>query len=59
MPYQLIREKRKDALINRPIEPTTNIRYHASDLKKAARSLANDLHIEATNKFGPNKSISA
>jgi ElaB/YqjD/DUF883 family membrane-anchored ribosome-binding protein len=40
-------------MINRLLEPTTNIRHHAGDLKKAARSVASDLHNEATNKFGP------
>jgi ElaB/YqjD/DUF883 family membrane-anchored ribosome-binding protein len=44
-------------MINRLLEPTTNIRHHASDLKTVARSLANDLHNEATNKFGPLKEM--
>jgi len=40
-------------MINRILQPTTNIINHTGDLKKAAKSLVDDLHDEATNKLGP------
>jgi len=44
-------------MINRILQPTTNIINHTDDLKKAAKSLAVDLQDEATNKFGPLKEL--
>jgi ElaB/YqjD/DUF883 family membrane-anchored ribosome-binding protein len=44
-------------MISRILQPTTDILHHSRDLKKAARSLASDLHDEATNKFGPLKEM--
>jgi len=44
-------------MISRILQPTTNIINHTDDLKKAARSLAGDIHDEATNKFGPLKEM--